>query len=84
MLPYDSLAKTSEVCVELSKMQEIINLLWLPSGLAQVDRDARIVRAMDLFQSINPTDGIEAMLAEQMIGAHHTALECLRDRKSVV
>ena len=78
MLPYDSLAKTSEVCVELSKMQEIINLLWLPSGLAQVDRDARIVRAMDLFQSINPTDGIEAMLAEQMIGAHHTALECLR------
>jgi hypothetical protein len=33
---------------------------------------------MDLFESINPTEGIEAMLALQMVGAHHAAMECLR------
>lgn len=78
VLPYDSVTTIGGLRVELRKMQEIIDLLWLPSGLAQEDRDARIVRAMDLFQSLKPTDGIEAMLAEQMIGAHHAAQECLR------
>ena len=78
ILPYAAIAKTGGFNVELRKMQEIINLLWLPVELPREERDARIVRAQDLFESINPTEGIEAMLALQMVGAHHAAMECLR------
>lgn len=42
------------------------------------DRVARIVRALDLFESIKSGEGIEAMLAAQMVGTHHAAMECLR------
>ena len=77
-ISYAVIAKTGGLNVELRKMQEIIDLLCLPAALPREERDARIVRAMDLFENIKPTDGIEAMLALQMVGAHHAALECLR------
>ena len=72
------LADTGAVEVEVRKMQDIVNLLWLPARLTRAERDASIIRAMDLFESINPTEGIEAMLALQMVGTHHAAMECLR------
>jgi hypothetical protein len=78
ILNYAGVAQTSRNDVDRRKMQEIIELLWLPGTLPREDGDARIVRAMDLFESINPTEGIEAMLALQMVGAHHAAMECLR------
>jgi hypothetical protein len=38
----------------------------------------RIVRAIEFFNSLKPVDGAEAMLAEQMVGTHFAALDCLR------
>jgi len=41
-------------------------------------KNARLARALDLYESLAPTDGLEGMLAAQMVGTHHAALECLR------
>ena len=57
-------------------MQDIRDLLWMPNDTTFEEGEARIVRAMDLFESISPTDGIEATLALQMVGAHQ--MQCLR------
>ena len=78
IMHHAALADTGAVEVELRKMQDITDLLWLPAHLTRAERDARIVRAADLFESIGPTEGIEAMLALQMVGTHHAAMECLR------
>ena len=78
ILHHAELADTGALEVEMRKMQDIEDLLWLPARLTRAERDASIIRAMDLFESINPTEGIEAMLALQMVGTHHAAMECLR------
>lgn len=78
MMKPELFATSSGGRVELAKINEIANLLWLPEGLNKADRDARIVKAMDLFESIKPAEGIEAMLAAQMVGTHQAAMECLR------
>ena len=33
---------------------------------------------MELYESLKPQDGVEGMLAIQMVGTHDAALECLR------
>lgn len=78
LLPYDQIASSNVVAVEQSKLNEISHLLWLPESLSREDRDAGIVRAIDLFESVKPAEGIEAMLAVQMIGTHSAVVECLR------
>ena len=78
LLGYAAFAKTNGLAVELAKMNEIAELLWLPGGLSKEDRDARIVKTIDLFNAIQPADAIESMLATQMIGTHETAVDCLR------
>ena len=60
------------------KMNDIIGLLWLPSTLAETEKNARIIKATELFESLAPNDGVEAMLALQMVGTHAAAMECLR------
>ena len=60
------------------KMHEIIDLLWLPEHLEAAEVNARLARAIELYESLAPADGAEAMLAAQMVGTHHAALECLR------
>jgi hypothetical protein len=71
-------ATSSGSQVEVVKVNAIANLLWFPDGISAADRDARNVKAIDLFESTKPAEGIEAMLAAQMVGAHHAAMECLR------
>ena len=78
IMHHAGLADTGALEVEMRKTQDIEDLLWLPARLTRAERDASIIRAMDLFESINPTEGIEAMLALQMVGTHHAAMECLR------
>jgi hypothetical protein len=39
---------------------------------------AKIARAIELYEDMKPADGLEGMLAIQMVGTHHAALECLR------
>ena len=78
LLPVDKVIDTSWIAVEQEKLNEIASLLWFPEGLDEAAKNARIIKAVDLFESIKPADGIEAMLAVQMVGAHSAAMECLR------
>ena len=64
--------------VEGVKLAEIIGLTWVPPSLSEFQSDAYYVKAIDLYASIEPTDGIEGMLAMQMVGTHNASLKCLR------
>lgn len=78
ILSYATRSKSIGLDVERRKVQDIINFLWLPASMTIEERDACIVRAINLYQRISPTDGIEAMLALQMVAAHHAAMESSR------
>ena len=39
---------------------------------------AKIARAIELYEDLRPVDGLEGMLAIQMVGTHEAATECLR------
>ncbi|MFY0692752.1 MAG: hypothetical protein JXR14_12615 [Paracoccaceae bacterium] len=60
------------------KIKEIEQLLWRPEGASETEIYERLVRALDLYESLAPADGAEGMLAMQMVGTHHAALEYLR------
>jgi hypothetical protein len=72
------LIETDDGQIEVNKLNEIANLLWLPKSLSERDKNARIVRALELFEDLAPQDGVEGMLCAQMVGTHVAALECLR------
>lgn len=60
------------------KINEIGQLLWFHEDASEETKHARIVRALELYESLEPADGAEGMLAAQMVGAHDAALECLK------
>lgn len=61
-----------------NRVLEMVGLLWMPKDLSQTEVHARLVRTVELYESLAPADGAEGMLAMQMVGTHHAALECLR------
>lgn len=78
LLPVSAVINAPATTIELQKLNDIASLLWFPEGLKEDEKNAKIIKAIDLFESIKPADGIEAMLAAQMVGTHHAVLECLR------
>ena len=76
--PAKNLIKVDDSIVEARKLNEIAGLLWLPGALEEEEKNARIMRAIDLYESLEPADGAESMLAVQMVGTHTAALDCLR------
>lgn len=60
----------------LLKIREIADILWLPKEMSDEQQNLRIVRAVELFESIAPQNGPEAMLALQMLAAHSAAMQC--------
>ena len=78
LYPAKKLIKVDDSIVEARKLNEIAALLWLPGTLEEEEKNARIMRAIDLYESLKPADGAESMLAAQMVGTHFAALECLR------
>lgn len=46
--------------------------------MSREDFQARVGRALDLYDSLKPADGAEGMLAAQMVDAHVAAFDCLR------
>lgn len=78
ILPVRAYLDVNEVDLETQKMNEIAQMVRLPDGLSKAAQNARLARALDLYESLAPTDGLEGMLATQMVGTHHAALECLR------
>jgi hypothetical protein len=60
------------------KINEIAKLLWFHEEASEETKHERVVRALELYESLEPADGAEGMLATQMVGTHDAALECLR------
>ncbi|MFG6611626.1 hypothetical protein [Sulfitobacter sp. 1A12057] len=78
VLPVRAYLDINEVDLETQKMNEIAQLVRLPDSLSKAEQNTRLARALDLYESLAPTDGLEGMLAAQMVGTHHAALDCLR------
>ncbi len=64
--------------VERAKLQELMNTIWVPPSTSVEASNALLVKAIDVFNDFKVEDGIEGMLAVQMIGTHHAIVECLR------
>jgi len=54
--------------MEIRKLNEIAELIWLPEGLEEGERNARMVRALELYEDLKPVGSAEGMLAAQMVG----------------
>ena len=78
LFAFDSVAACTTGDVEAAKMIEIMGLIYVRPSLGEVQREALYVKAIDLFESLKPADGIEGMLATQMVGTHNAAVESLR------
>lgn len=61
-----------------NRIFEIQRLLWLPKGLSDEETHLRLARAIEFYEGLAPSDTGEAMLAQQMVGTHEAAMECLR------
>jgi hypothetical protein len=61
-----------------SRIAELQHLLWLPEGLSEEETHLRLARAIELYEGLRPSDTGEAMQAQQMVGTHQAAMECLR------
>lgn len=70
--------KIDDVKITEVKLNELASLLWRREGETQDEIHLRAVRALEHFNSLEPADGAEGMLAGQMVGTHFAALECLR------
>ena len=75
---FDSIATCGRSDVEAAKLTEILSLIPVPPSMGDTQRAALYVKAIDLFEGIGPADGIEGMLAAQMVGTHNATMECLR------
>lgn len=75
---FDSIATCGSSDVEAAKLAEILTLISMSPSLGEAQREALYVKAIDLFESLEPSDGIEGMLAMQMVGTHNAAIESLR------
>jgi len=60
------------------KLQEIQQVLYIARGTGNRDAAMQVARALELYESLEPADAAEGMLATQMVGTHFAALECLR------
>jgi hypothetical protein len=58
-------------------LARLADSLWLPPGLGKAERKARIEAAQAQLEDMAPGDGMEAMLAVQMIATHEASLACL-------
>lgn len=70
--------KVEEVSIVNSRVNELANLLWRHEGISEDELNTRITRAIEHFNSLRPSDGAEGMLAQQMVGTHLAAIDCLR------
>ena len=73
----DVLAVDESVVIN-RKVNEISELLFYFENMSEDEKNVRIVRALELFESLEPLDGMESMLAAQMVATHFAALDCLR------
>lgn len=56
-------------------LNQALAAVWMQDGQEQDDTFVATIAAL---QAIAPTDGLEGMLAAQMVATHEAAMECLR------
>jgi hypothetical protein len=78
MYPGGIFLKSQDLTIETRKLSEIAELIWIPPGLSEDERNARVLRALELYEDLKPVGSAEGMLAAQMVATHTTALDCLR------
>lgn len=66
------------VAIGRAILLEIAGTLWLPEGLSKEERTQQVKMALGRIEGVNPNGAVEGMLAEQMVGTHSAAMECLR------
>lgn len=59
-------------------LDQVANALWFPPDATAADRGAIVKSAIAMLESIAPGDGIEGMLAAQMIATHAASMESAR------
>jgi len=59
-------------------IDDVYRTLWLPEGLTDEQRQNILITAFCSLQEIAPEDGVEGMLATQMVASHSAAIECWR------
>ena len=60
------------------RLRELVDMVFHLSNASEEDMTAKIARAIELYEDLKPADGLEGMLAIQMVGTHEAATECLR------
>ena len=68
---------TDQPHVQQQLINQVCRTLWMPEGLGEDEKSARIQSAISLLQGIKPADEIEGMLAVQMVGTHNAVMGCL-------
>jgi hypothetical protein len=71
---------TGTDCSDLQRrlIHQVGEALRMPGGLSHEERQQRLKAALTLLEEIKPQDGLEGMLAVQMVATHNMALECFR------
>ena len=69
---------TDVIRLQLHRINEVANTLWLTDGLSEDQKMARAKAAIAMLEGIRPQGEVEGLLAAQMVAAHSTAMECLR------
>lgn len=64
--------------VHLARVKEIAYSVWLQDGISEEEQNERIQAAINMFAEIKPQNGLEGMLATQMVATHSAAIEYLR------
>ena len=57
---------------------QLFSCLWIPEGPGSKEATDRITAALVALKEIAPQDGMEGMLAVQMVATHEAAMECFR------
>jgi len=61
-----------------ARLEELSKLVWIPETSSESWMKGQITRLLELYESLEPADGAEGMLAMQMVGTHYAAIESLR------
>jgi hypothetical protein len=58
-------------------LSQAVHSLWLPEGMSEEEQNRRIQSAISLMAEIKPRDGVEGMLAVQMVATQEAAMDCM-------
>jgi len=68
---------TADTDLQARLLVQALDALPIPLELPEGEENRRLAAAMALMKEIAPRNGLEGMLAAQMVGVHGTAMDCL-------